>query len=88
MSTGHHNEEAGTSKGRSVEDEAREQNKSFWQLSQEEEEATQGGDELYDPNEEDGDVEGTTDSGAGGATTGGDTTDGGELTDGSQAKKR
>ena len=55
------------------------------------EEEAQGDDEMHD-SEQDGDADGTTDSGAGGDTTasgtGDDTTNGSERTDGSQPKRQ
>ena len=86
------NDEAGPSKQMSVEDLAREANKSFWGPSQEHEEAEEmrmtpppttvvggaGGEEDPDYEGDDDDYDGTSEGGEEGNTT----TDGGERTDG------
>ncbi len=81
------NKEPGSSRGNmSVEEQAREFNKPFWRMSQEEEEAE---DELYEPNEEEEEGDDDEDDEEGDdEDDGGETGDGGGTTDGSQSKKQ
>ena len=93
MSTAeNHEHEAGCSRPRSVEEEARENNLPFWQLMHTQQEGLEGDDdESYDPGVDEDATDETTDSGAGDDTTatgaGADTTtDGGDRTDGGSQK--